>query len=194
MTKRVAASFLLISLTLSILALPGTAGAGGAGASPRPDAWIKLCGLSTGCVIDPLPHPWRGNDIYNDTGRKQTVSVRMEDGEGVRFWLTLQNDSSQADTFTVEGCKGTRRFVVNAVLVGKHKRPDWRARNITRAFKHGTAEFSFPPSSEHKLRWLTVNIVAPTTAEGVTYRCRMTIRSQNDATVADTVRAIMTTY
>ena len=56
----------------------------------RPDAWIKLCGLSTGCTINPPPHPWHGNNIYNSTAKKQTVSVRMEDGEGVRFWLILK--------------------------------------------------------------------------------------------------------
>ena len=48
----------------------------------RPDAWIKLCGLSTGCTINPPPHPWHGNNRYNSTAKKQTVSVRMEDGEG----------------------------------------------------------------------------------------------------------------
>ncbi len=162
--------------------------------SYRPDEWIKLCGLSTGCVIDPLPHPWRGNGIYNTTGRRQTVAVNMEDGEGVRFWITLQNDGFVADTFTVQGCKGTPRFVVNAVLVGKHKRPDWRAKNITKGFKDGTAEFSFDPDSGPKLRWFTVNIVAPTTAEGVTYRCPITITSQGQPSVSDTVLAVMTTY
>ena len=141
-----------------------------------------------------MPHPWRGNDVYNTTGRKQTVAVNMEDGEGVRFWITLQNDGLVADTFTVKGCKGTPRFVVNAVLVGKHKRPDWTAKNITQGFKNGTAEFSFDPASGPKLRWFTVNIVAPTTAEGVTYRCPITISSQGQPSVKDTVLAVMTTY
>ena len=160
----------------------------------RPDEWIKLCGLSTGCVIDPLPHPWRGNGIYNTTGRKQTVAVNMEDGEGVRFWITLQNDGREADTFAVKGCRGNPRFVVNAVLVGKHKRPDWTAKNITQRFKNGTAEFSFDPDAGPQLRWFTVNIVAPTTAEGVTYKCPITISSQGQPSVKDTVLAVMTTY
>jgi hypothetical protein len=159
----------------------------------RPDEWIKLCGLSTGCVIDPLPHPWRGNDVYNTTGRKQTVAVNMEDGEGVRFWITLQNDGREADTFTVKGCKGNPRFVINAVLVGKHKRPDWTAKNITQRFKNGTAGFAFPEGGP-ALRWFTVNIVAPTTAEGVTYRCPITISSQGQPSVKDTVLAVITTY
>ena len=178
--------------------LPMFAGIGpavaGTATEVRPDLWITLCGLSTGCVIDPPPHPWRGNDFYNATGRRQRVSVRMEDGEGVRFWLRLENDGTQADTLVVQGCKSTRRFKINAVLVGKHKRPDWRARNITRQFKNGTAEFNFPPASERKRTFLTLNIVAPTTAEGVTRRCRVSIGSRSDPVVTDTVVAIMTTY
>ena len=162
--------------------------------SYRPDAWIKLCGLSTGCTIDPLPHPWRGRNVYNTTGRKQTVAVRMEDGEGVRFWITLENDGALADTLVVQGCQGNRRFVVNHVVLGKHKRPDAGATEITRKFKDGTAEFSFPPSSERKRRVFTLNILAPTTAEGVSYRCRITVSSQGDPTMKDTVVAKMTTY
>jgi len=162
--------------------------------SYRPDAWIKLCGLSTGCTINPLPHPWRGNDVYNTTGAKQRVGVRMEDGEGVRFWLLFENDGAQADTFTVDGCKGNRRFRVNKVQIGLHKRPDAGAKKITKKFKEGTAEFSFPPSSQNKRVKLTLNILAPTTAEGVSYECPITIRSQADPTLRDTLVAKMTTY
>ncbi len=90
----------------------------------RPDAWIKLCGLSTGCTINPPPHPWHGNNRYNSTAKKQTVSVRMEDGEGVRFWLILENDGvGRDDVIHVDGCRGTARFVVNAVVAGFQKRP-----------------------------------------------------------------------
>lgn len=160
----------------------------------RPDAWITLCGLSTGCTIDPPPHPWRGNDVYNRTGYRQSWSVRMQDGEGVRFWLRLQNDGSSADTLRVLGCKGTDRFTVNAVLIGKHKRPDWRAENITRQFKKGTATFAFPPASELKKVFLTVNVIAPTPAEGVSYDCPITIASEGNPDRTDTVVATMTTY
>ena len=59
----------------------------------RPDAWIKLCGLSTWCTINGLPHPWKGKNVYNTTGRRQKVAVKMEDGEGVRFWMTFENDN-----------------------------------------------------------------------------------------------------
>jgi hypothetical protein len=174
-------------------------GASSAGASaiqttPRPDAWIKLCGLSTGCTIDPLPHPWLGDGVYNSTGARQKVAVRMEDGEDVRFWITLQNDAEVEDTFVVRGCRGNARFVIIAVKVGLLKRPDWRPEDITQGFKNGTATFTLPPASQGKRVHLTLAFIAPTTAEGVTYRCPIRISSQTDATVSDTIAAIMTTY
>lgn len=203
-TFRIAGSLLglLLAVGPSVLALPSPSAAVSRAhhiergtRAYRPDAWIKLCGLSTGCTVGPPPpHPWQGNNVYNTTGRHQTVKVRMEDGEGVRFWIALENDGTEADTIVVQGCRGNRRFVINAVLVGKHKRPDWRARKVTKAFKAGTLSFSFPPTTTAKRVYLTLNIVAPTTAEGVTYRCPIAIHSEARPAIEDTVAGVMTTY
>ena len=199
MTNRRVATLFVPALCLSMVAVAGPAAADSAlpgsaarrgTAQYRPDQWIKLCGLSTGCTIDPLPHPWRGSDVYTN-GRRQRVAVRMQDGEDVRFWLRIENDGTDADTIRVQGCRGTPRFVINAVLIGKHKRPDWRPENVTRRFKRGTLEFDFPGSSNAR-KFLTLNIIA--TAKGVTYRCRVTVESQGAPSVTDTVVAIMTTY
>jgi len=67
------------------------------------------------------------------------------------------NDGGPADSLAGTGCHGNRRFVVNHVVLGKHKRPDAGATEITRKFKDGTAEFSFPPSSERKPCSLHIN-------------------------------------
>lgn len=184
------------ALFASLVAWPGAgpAGASAVQTAPRPDAWIKLCGLSTGCTIDPLPHPWLGDDIYNRTGARQKIAIRLEDGEDVRFWITIQNDGEQKDTFVVKGCRGNNLFVIIAVKIGFLKRPDWRPPDITQAFKNGTATFEFPPASEGKRVPLTLAFIAPTTAEGVTYRCPITIRSQSDPTISDTIVAVMTTF
>jgi hypothetical protein len=197
MTNRSIGLVLVSALCLPALVAGSAAGepprpGGSAAATFRPDQLITLCGLSTGCTINPPPHPWRGNDVYNSTGRRQRVAVRMQDGEGVRFWLRFETDGSEPDTIRVDGCRGTRRFEINAVLVGKHKRPNWRARNITRAFRKGTATFRLPGRSAR--RFLTLNIVAPTPAEGVTWRCPVTISSKGDPSMTDTVVAIITTY
>lgn len=160
----------------------------------RPDAWIKLCGLSTWCTINGGNHPWKGKDVYNTTGRRQRIGVKMEDGEGVRFWMTFENDGILADTFTLQGCKGTKRFKVNKVTIGFTKGPKAGTELINEEFKNGTATWDFGPAADGDKVEITLNIIAPTTAEGVTYLCPMTITSQNDPTMQDTVVAKMTTY
>jgi hypothetical protein len=155
------------------------------------DAWIKLCGLSTGCTIDPPPHPWKGRDVYNATGQRQTIGVRIDDGEGVRVWITVENDGEQPDTLTVHGCQGTRDFDVNAVLMGKHKRPDWRARNVTRAFLDGTLAFDLAPGGK---KVFTLNMIAATHREGISYRCGVVVRSEGRWGARDVVATRMTTY
>lgn len=185
-----------IAVFASVIVRGGAASAGtdAIQTAPRPDAWIKLCGLSTGCTIDPLPHPWLGDGVYNASGSHQKIAVRMEDGEDVRFWITLQNDAEAEDTLVVHGCRGNARFVIIAVKVGLLKRPDWRPEDVTQGFRNGTATFTLPPASEGKRVHLTLAFIAPTTAEGVTYRCPITISSQADPTASDTIVAIMTTY
>jgi hypothetical protein len=77
--------------------------------------------------------------------------------------------------------------------MGKHKRPDWRATNVTAKFRKGTLAWSFPPASEGKKKVFTLNMIAPTMAEGVSYRCVIVIRSERWS-ARDTVVARMTTY
>jgi len=157
----------------------------------RPDAWIKLCGESNGCTVGPKPpHPWHGNNVYNSTARNQTIKVGLEEAEGIRFWLIFQNDGTSTDTFTVHGCPGTKRFTVNAVLVGFYKNTAWKPQHITDQFKAGTATFKVDPGAHVGI---TVNIIATTTIQGVSYRCPVTITSAGDPTLSDTVAGIMTT-
>jgi hypothetical protein len=180
---------IVLTLAVSASLLVGVTPAAAAGY--QADAWIKLCGLSTGCVIDPPPHPWKGRNVYNATAAKQTVAVRLEDGEDVRYWVTVQNDGDQSDTLTVQGCKGNRDFTVNAVLMGKHKRPDWRPRNVTKEFKQGRLSFDLQPG---KKKVFTVSIIASTHREGISYTCRIAVRSAGRWGARDTVAAKMTTY
>ncbi len=193
MIRRLLAPALLAALVASglLVAIPGTASGG---TQPyRPDAWIKLCGLSNGCKINGLPHPWKGRNVYNHTGKRQSVGVRMQDGEGVRFWLALETDGTDADTLRVDGCRGNRRFRVNKVQIGKYKNPNAGAVKITEKFKKGTATFDYGANSD-KVVFLTLNIIAPTTAEGVSYTCRIDLISQGDPDKYDTLKARMTTY
>jgi hypothetical protein len=141
-------------------------------------------------VIDPPPHPWLGRDVYNTTGRRQTVSVDLNDGQGVRFWIVLQNDGTEADTFTVQGCSGTDVFLVNRVLLGKHKDQDPGAEDLKRRYIRGTLTFELEAGEKVAF---TLNMLS-TAVEGVTYRCRTVFTSQADPTLQDVVVGKMTTY
>jgi hypothetical protein len=156
----------------------------------QPDAWIKLCGQSLGCTIDPLPHPWRGKDVYNTTGRRQTEVDDINEGEGIRYWITIQNDGTERDTYSVDGCRGTPTFEVNRVLLGKHKRQDPGAQDLTRRYKAGTLEFTLEPGAK---KVFTLNVITHTN-KGVTYECRTVFTSQNDDRRKDVVVARMTTF
>jgi hypothetical protein len=192
MSRRAILPILAITLAASLLCGPATART--TTETYRPDAWIKLCGLSTGCTIDPLPHPWRGKDIYNTTGDRQTISVSIDNGEGVRFWIALDNDGSSADTLVVQGCQGNRKFIVNKVVLGKYKRPDAGATQVTNKFKDGTLSFDLPPGTEEHPEYFTLNFLTSDSAVGVSYRCKMTITSEGDDTLTDTVVVLMDAY
>lgn len=186
MTKR---SLILLPFA-ALLALTLIVPAGAAPATARPDAWIKLCGQSTGCVINPLPHPWLGNNVYNTSGLHQTVPQRIDDGEGVRYWILFQNDGTQADTFTLHGCTGNRNFIINAVIIGEYKVPVWNPKkHITEKFKNNTATFHL---NAGKHIAITLNIV--TRIPNVSYRCPVTITSVANPALKDTVAAVMTTF
>jgi hypothetical protein len=162
--------------------------------SYRPDGWIKLCGQSTGCTIDPPPHPWLGRNVYNSTGRHQTIRQAIDNGEGVRYWIMVENDGAASDTVTVQGCRGNRYFDVNHVTLGKQKRPDAGATEVTRRFKAGTLSFDFPPSTNGKHVVFTLNVVTSNAAVGVSYRCNITMTSAGDPSTSDTVVAKMSGF
>ena len=159
--------------------------------SSRPDAWIKLCGSGDRCR-----HPGRyryvGNDVYNGSGASQTVSAGVEEQNDIRFWIAFQNDGSQADTFTVKGCRGDSGFMVRAVLVGAHTQSEY-ATVITSQFEQGTAQFTFDPSSGSQTVVITLDIWARTGTQGAGYACPITVRSSAQPSVRDTVVAKMVT-
>lgn len=180
---------------LALVALSGVfAPSQGAAASPpayRPDAFLKLCGVNSGCLIDPLPHPWVGNNTYNKTGYHQTVHWRLDNGRGIRFWITFQNDGTQTDTYALHGCTGNKHFKILQVIVGKVKVPTgpWEAPHIEDKFKANTWKTTLKAGEKIAI---TLNIL--TTDPNLTYRCPMTITSQGDPTKQDTVIAAIATF
>lgn len=162
--------------------------------SSRPDAWIKLCGLSTGCTIHPpgVTRHWLGNGVYNTSGRRQRIAVDINEGEDARWWIMVENDGADSDVLVVDGsgCRGTNVFEVRRVLLGKQKRPNAGATDVTRMFKRGTLSFDLGPGERKPFTVLVVTHEV----KGVTYECRITVHSQTDPTSVDTVVGEMTTY
>jgi len=185
---RRATFFLTVILISTVIPLAGSASATD---SYRPDAWIKLCGLSTGCTLHPLPHPWKGNDVYNTTGTGQSLDIKIEEGEGVRYWITVQNDGSLGDSLVVQGCKGNKNFSVNRVVLGQVKQPQAKAVKVTSQFLGGTLKFDLQSTGSKAV--FTLNMIATTVKQGVSYRCPITISSAADPSLHDTVSASMVT-
>jgi hypothetical protein len=159
--------------------------------SHRPDAWIKWCGSGDTCEHAP-PHPYRGEGVFNTSGRSQTVSAGLEEGNDIRFWIMIENDGVQGDTFRVKGCSGNPSFSIRAVNIGALRRSQY-APIITKPFEHGTARFSFPPAATSHDVVITLDIWEHTPIQGLRYTCPITVSSVSQPTAKDTVVAKMVT-
>ncbi len=191
MTKpRVRVPLLLVLFTTALV-LPAPAQAVTAAPDYQPDAWIKLCGWGDTCEKAP-PHKWVGDGVQNRTGANQTVSVGMEEGNDVRFWILLQNDGALGDTLHVKGCAGNGSYVVRTVNTGWLRRSQW-APVITGAWKAGTASFDVPPTGTTDNVRITLDIWAKTSTLGARYTCRVTVTSVGDPSARDTLVAKMVT-
>ena len=190
-TRRSVGPRIAVALLLVVLSLQSVAPASAQTPSYRPDAWIKLCGAGDTCRNAP-PHHYRGQDVYNHTGARQTVPARVEEENDIRFWILFQNDGSLGDTFYVQGCRGNSGFVIRAVLVGAHMQSE-NATNITAAFKRGTAHFTFLPTGGRDDVVITLDVWARTTTAGVGYTCPITVSSGAEPSISDTVVANMRT-
>ncbi len=188
MPRSFARLFATTILLTSIIAAPSFARAGQE--QVRPDAWLKLCGWGDTCNQAP-PHRYFGNDIYNASGARQTVSSGLEEGNDIRFWLRLENDGSSDDTLYVKGCRGNTGFVLRAVLVGAFTQST-NADNVTRPFKRGTAHFDLQANDANSVV-LTVDLWARTITAGARYRCPITIWSSTQPSIKDTVVAKLVT-
>jgi Divergent InlB B-repeat domain len=157
----------------------------------RPDAMIRLCGAGDTCLGAPA-HKYRGQNIYNRTGKRQTYPAGMEEGNDIRFWILIQNDGAQADRIFVKGCKGNKAFVIRAVIVGAWRYSTGHT-HIDHGFKTGTASFQFAPAASQANVVITLDIWETVAIQGLRYTCPITITSSNDPTVTDRVVAKMVT-
>jgi hypothetical protein len=185
----VIASAALVSI--AVVTVIATTGTSGALSSHQPDAWIKVCGPTNTCLLQPW-HPWIGNNVYGGSGKGETVRAGVEEVNMVRFWVAIQNDGTSSNTFRVKGCSGSSAFPLKHVDVGAD-RAFTPGHDITNAFRNGTAKFTIAPASTGRLVILTLTFLAATSSGGVSYACPITVRSTAQTTARDVVVARMVT-
>jgi hypothetical protein len=180
--------------SLAVLPLPARSGT----AAPHPaDAWIKLCGSRRGCTEAFIPRtPYKGNNVYNGSGKHQTVSGKMDEGTDIRFWFVVQNDGRTRATFTIQGCHDVWRnhhavWTIRQVVIGAWKVGHYRPKDlITDGFKHGTAHIKLDRGARQVY---TLDVWERIRGVGMVFRCPITV-SSNQGASSDTVVARMITY
>jgi hypothetical protein len=197
MIKRSVHLSLAVAMLASLALLPLPARSGTASAV-RPDAWIKLCGSRAGCTEAFIPRtPYKGNNIYNDSGWHQTVSGKMDEGTDIRFWFVVQNDGASQATFTIQGChdvwlNGQAVWTIRQVVIGAWTVGHYRPRDlITDGFKHGTARVKLDPGARQVY---TLDVWNRIRGVGRVLRCPITVSSKAQPDIKDTVVARMITY
>jgi len=145
-----------------------TAGPAAAAGPYQPDGAIRPAGSARE----------QGDGVYNADGSEQTIVTRIGPRGVGDFFVTIENDGTQADTFRVSGSNHTSRFTVRYVLEG---------REVSTAVKAGTLQVGpLEPGEERVLR---VRIGARTSVRpGAAHTARVVARSTTGDTV-DVTRA-----
>ena len=137
----------------------------------QPDARIRRVGRAT----------LHGNDLYNADGTNQDVVAALEHGNAyVRYVISIQNDGSAPDSFTVRDVTGGRLGFQVSYLRG------WPATDVTAAVLDGT--FRTPriqPRGVYRIR-LVVYVYASVATPGITNL--VTVTSRHDQSSVDAVK------
>ncbi len=132
----------------------------------RPDAEVRTSTSST----------FRGNGIYNLSGKGQRVSGPVAKGRSVRFVVRLGNDGTDSDTLRVQGIVAAADFDVTFS----------DGADITAAVVAGTYDVTLAPGAPVEL---TVKVTPEPDAEvGDVQRVKIVATSTHDPSNADAVR------
>jgi hypothetical protein len=128
-----AASLLLGAVMAGLIVTPALAAA-----RYQPDGLIRIATAGVPGGLSYTHHgPFLGNNIYNATGAHQTaVGLVVKDAAGYYFYtfdISIQNDGSAADRFTVKATGARSQWVVtysrgttnitSAVVAGTYRTP-----------------------------------------------------------------------
>jgi len=140
----------------------------GAGNAFQPDEWIKL----------KKQHFFKGNDIYNGTGGRQTTNARAHHRHSKTSLLVVQNDGTATDTIIVTG-QGHRPGFSIKYFHGKQ--------NITNDVVSRVYTLNLAPGETSRLR--VVITVLRGARVGLVRSWQIEARSSGDPTKRDVVKA-----
>ena len=124
-----------------------------------------------------------GDDVYSTDGTGETVSAKAKPRKTITFHLKVQNDSAYTDSFTGMGCGSESPFKVS-YYVGSF--------DVTAEMVAGTLS-SGPMGAGGELVGLDLKIkVKKSATAGAKTKCPVTITSESDTAVSDTVVAKVT--
>jgi hypothetical protein len=149
-------------------------GLGGGGGTPvyRPDGLIK--GSKS----------FVGNNVYNTTGKNQTVKQKVHRGKKFVFTIQVQNDGNNADTFTLKGPGARTGFTV------RYLNGTTGTSNVTSQVVAGT--FTSLPVGPTGVTTVRLVIGVKSTAKvGTAKAWLLTATSSGDPTKKDAVRAVV---
>jgi alpha-tubulin suppressor-like RCC1 family protein len=121
--------------------------------------------------------PFEGGGVYNDSGRHQTVRIRVPVGDMSSVYVHLQNDGSTSDTFTLAGTRRSRRFHVRYFQSG---------RDVTGGVVYRFHWVTVAPGDRMAIK---IRVEATRRARsGDTFTILLAARSTKDCTKKDVVR------
>ena len=126
--------------------------------------------------------PWRSNNVYNTNGAGQKRSGSAAPGHSLTFGISIQNDGTATDRFTVKATGTT--------VSGYRVKYFQGTTDITAAVVAGTYE---TPSLAPGAKYLIIAIVKVKSAAAVGSRVtrRVTLTSVGDSAKQDTVKFIV---
>jgi hypothetical protein len=141
------------------------------------------------CIPGAFPHQpdalikqgsggYKGNNVYNDNGKNQTITKSVHHGNSKTFNVKIQNDGLSADSFTVHGCAASTGFTV------VYKKG---TTTITAEVVAGT--YLIGPLDPGLTKTIKVTIGVKASGDGKTKKCKVTATSVADTTRSDTVVA-----
>jgi hypothetical protein len=93
-----------------------------------------------------------GNDVYNDTGARQTITQRARRSVTRTFYVRVYNDGNASNSFTIRGTRP--RAATVRYDTGRPGYPDW-TRNVTTAMRSSTGwRTTLAPQAFQRIRVL----------------------------------------